>query len=77
MLLGFRQQDAAAAVAAVAPPGGAGTAEDVSLSDALDWLCVRLPEDRLPKNFAPGGCQLLGRRMTLKGWLLAAARWLF
>ena len=83
MLLGFRQQDAAAAVAAVAPPGGAGAAEGVSLSDALDWLCVRLPEERLPKNFAPGGCRLLKLRLGSRylrasqlvipqGWLAAS-----
>lgn len=51
VLLGFGQQDAAAAVAAVGSTSGGAP----SLSDALDWLCVRLPEDRLPKNFAPGG----------------------
>lgn len=45
VLLGFQQQDAAAAVAA--------TGSD-SLSAALDWLCMRIPEERLPKNFAPG-----------------------
>ncbi|PRW33164.1 P-loop containing nucleoside triphosphate hydrolase isoform A [Chlorella sorokiniana] len=50
VLLGFGQQDAAAAVAAVGSTSGGAP----SLSDALDWLCVRLPEDRLPKNFAPG-----------------------
>lgn len=50
VLLGFQQADAAAAVAAA---GGGG--QGASLADALDWLCVRLPEERLPKNFAPGG----------------------
>ena len=50
VLLGFQPADAAAAVAAVA-----SAAEAPSLGAALDWLCVRLPEDRLPKNFAPGG----------------------
>jgi hypothetical protein len=49
-LLGFAQSDADAAAAAVAG-GGGGAA---SLSAALDWLCMRLPEERLPKNFAPG-----------------------
>lgn len=60
VLLGFQQADASAAVAAVgaaaaATNGGGGGEEAPSLSAALDWLCVRLPEDRLPKNFAPGG----------------------
>ena len=49
VLLGFQQADAAAAVSAVGSGGGGA-----SLSEALDWLCVRLPEHRLPKNFAPG-----------------------
>lgn len=51
-LLGFLQNDAAAAVATLG--GGGGGVDGLCLSDALDWLCVRLPEERLPKNFAPG-----------------------
>ena len=62
-LLGFRREDAAAAVAASSGSSGGGgggsfpgaeEAEGPSLSATLDWLCMRLPEERLPKNFAPG-----------------------
>ena len=60
-LLGFRRDDATAAVAASGSSSGSGgvpgaEAEGPSLSAALDWLCMRLPEGRLPKNFAPGAC---------------------
>jgi hypothetical protein len=46
--LGFEEGDAAAAVRAVGG-GGAG------LAAALDWLCLSLPEERLPRAFGPGG----------------------
>lgn len=48
--LGFEERDAAAAAKAVGGGGGAG----VALPAALDWLCLSLPEDRLPRAFAPG-----------------------
>ena len=49
MVLGFTSEDAARAVAAVtATSGGA------ELSNALDWLCLNVSEERLPSNFAPG-----------------------
>ena len=44
-LLGFEAREASAAVAAT---------RDAGLSAALDWLCLNLPEARLPANFAPG-----------------------
>lgn len=47
--LRFDARDAQAAVhALVSSNVGLG------LSEALDWLCLHVPEDRLPKNFAPG-----------------------
>jgi ATP-dependent RNA helicase DHX57 len=44
--LGFAEAAARRAAAAL---GGRAT-----LADALDWLCLRLPEAELPANFAPG-----------------------
>ena len=49
VVLGFYPEDAEAAVQAVG--GGSASA---SLTACLDWLCLNLPEDRLPSNFAPG-----------------------
>lgn len=46
---GFGASDIEAALS-VAAPGGGG----VSLSHALDWLCINLPESRLPRAFAAG-----------------------
>ena len=42
-VLGFVQEDAATAAAACS-----------GLSSALDWLCLNIPEDRLPREFAAG-----------------------
>jgi uncharacterized UBP type Zn finger protein len=50
--LGFGERDAAAAVKAVGGGGGGSGVDDVTA--ALDWLCLSLPEDRLPRAFAPG-----------------------
>ena len=47
LLLGFGEGHARRAVAAC---GGRGA----SLPAALDWLCLNVPEDELPVNFAPG-----------------------
>jgi ATP-dependent RNA helicase DHX57 len=44
--LGFAEAAARRSAAAL---GGRAT-----LADALDWLCLRLPEAELPTNFAPG-----------------------
>jgi len=41
--LGFRREDASIAAA-----------RSAGLSSALDWLCLNLPEDRLPSEFAAG-----------------------
>lgn len=56
IVLGFGREDAARAVQLV---GGTQGAE---LSAALDWLCLNVPEDRLPSNFAPGAA---GKPMTV------------
>lgn len=44
--LGFREEDALRAVQS----GGAAC-----LPDAVDWLCVHLPEEHLPARYAAGG----------------------
>lgn len=44
-VLGFSQTDAADAVE---------NNNCTSLSSALDWLCLSIPEERLPSDFAPG-----------------------
>jgi len=61
--LGFAERDAAAAVRAV----GGGRE---GLPAALDWLCLSLPEDRLPRAFGPGGCRVCALR-----WLLGCQWW--
>lgn len=47
-LLGFSQGHARRAIMACRGSGA------VSLPAALDWLCLNMPEDELPSNFAPG-----------------------
>lgn len=46
--LGFSAADSEAATAAVGDDAG------VRLSEALDWLCLTMPEDRLPQRFQSG-----------------------
>eukprot|EP00887_Chlorella_sp_A99_P002300 scaffold10.g2300.t1 len=50
VVLGFQASDAEAAVAAAVRSGGGGG----GLGACLDWLCLNLPEEQLPANFAPG-----------------------
>lgn len=58
--MGFGERDAAAAVRAVG--GGLAEGADAALPSALDWLCLSLPEERLPKAFAPGAAAARCRR---------------
>ena len=46
--LGFTADQAAMASAAVC------RSDDISMSNALDWLCLHLPTEALPPAFAPG-----------------------
>ena len=55
--LGFRSQDATAALRAAGPEIGAAAAAGGALQQLLDWLCLHLPDDRLPPGFAPGVSQ--------------------
>jgi hypothetical protein len=48
--LGFNGTDVNAALRAT---GGAATSGRDSTNTALDWLCLNVPEARLPKRFAP------------------------
>lgn len=59
--LGFGERDAAAAVRAVGVGGGTAA--------ALDWLILSLPEERLPRAYAPGeGAR--GLAGDAAGWFL-------
>ena len=53
-MFGFVQPDAAAAAS-----------KCDSLSSALDWLCLNIPEDRLPAEFAAGAA---GKPVTVIRW---------
>ena len=50
--LGFGEADVAAALAATEPRDPLGAADRDS-NAALDWLCLNVPEARLPSRFAP------------------------
>ena len=53
--LGFSSQDAAVAAS-----------KREGLSSALDWLCLNIPEDRLPSEFAASGAA--GKPVTVIQW---------
>jgi len=63
VVLGFRTEDAAQGVAAVGSLSSNTTTNGgAELSAVLDWLCLNIPEDRLPTNFAPGAA---GKPITI------------
>ena len=68
--LGFGERDAAAAVRALGDGVAAGV--DTALPSALDWLCLSLPEERLPKAFAPGASSTISVVRTAQGGPSAA-----
>lgn len=48
--LGFREDDARSGITAALAKGASGEV----LEAALDWLCLHLPEERLPAQYGPG-----------------------
>lgn len=57
--LGFSEAAVATAMQVLGPA--------VSLMQALDWLCLNIPEEELPTRFAPGGELLESVGMCGKG----------
>jgi ATP-dependent RNA helicase DHX57 len=66
IVLGFSAEDAAQGVAAVlsSPISAISTNSTggADLSAVLDWICLNIPESRLPTNFAPGAA---GKPITI------------
>jgi len=70
VVLGFSTEDAAQGVAAVGllcsnnsnHSNNTTTNGGAELSVVLDWLCLNIPESRLPTNFAPGAA---GKPITI------------
>ncbi|KAL4527192.1 hypothetical protein Ndes2526B_g09099 [Nannochloris sp. 'desiccata'] len=61
VVLGFSTEDAAQGVAALSSLSNT-TTHGAELSAVLDWLCLNIPESRLPANFAPGAA---GKPITI------------
>ena len=55
--LGFGAGDASRALAATQNGGSGGSGKQQRQAEAVDWLCVHLPEEALPARYAAGGCQ--------------------
>lgn len=62
--MGFEEADAAAAMRSIGEVGGEGRERKEALVNAaVEWICLNVPDERLPDEYASAGAQITGAHL--------------